>query len=285
MTRIWKPHVFTWRVTAEAAGMLTFPPGQVPLRIGDVEIRLKDPGQASSIPRPVVTSCRGVVPEDPAQLKSPVTLAIVAVVEAGTADEARSKGYTLIDEALDLAMLASGGQIAPAWVTNAVQDPFVGGQSQFTHAAVFVCGEVKVWTAKCDALLPRIQAKLETLSDADCQQIRLAFHWWRRACMQQETHSQFLFLWFALEALARMSFSSASRPANKIKVIHLLAHVTNIWSEQETGDRYGLRCDIAHGDINISFDTEMEIDQQIRPMQEAVQTIVQGIINGVLLKA
>jgi hypothetical protein len=296
-------------VFAEATGMLTLPPDRPVLVIGNVEIRLKDPSQAATEPKWVTTSTSGVgeLPEgfrlqsidiaarDPnwtvsvpqsleefrlAEQGAAVALLLKVAVEAATAEDASEQGYAAIETMLVLAMLASGGQIAPARVTRIDRVSPSGDERITTLPWRGVGSKIVPWTSTCDSLVPTIAHALSMLFGDDAHRMWVALHWRRRASMEQQPATQFLFFWLALDALASMSFSNSTRPGDRSKIIHLLAHTEPIWSDAAARNHYRFRCDVVHGDCVISPKEEAEMQAVIPDLHGAAERIVHKIIRG-----
>lgn len=224
---------------------------------------------------PISVEIPGVIGET----QPPVSLVMNTSVEAQTGEEALRIGHEEIEKALTLMMLASGGQIAPSRPIYAQEEPPGGGEARFVGAVSGVGSVIVVWDAQCESRVGPITGNLSGLSDEDARRLRVALHWWRRACMEPERHTLFAFQWFALEALAAMSFSAASKPPSTSKVQHLLVNTTGLWSAEQFQSRYRLRCAVAHGDTDITPVDEVELEPMIRAQHFTVENIVHGIIR------
>jgi hypothetical protein len=300
MRKLWTP-VLEWKVSAETEGMLTLPPDRAVLQVGNVEIRLKEVNDAIEETRPVFTALRNVAAGKGAPLVPYIRLVASVVVAAGSAAEAQVKGYALIEDALDVAMLASGGQIAPAWVTDVFQVAPEDTRRRFTISARAHITKQVVWDECCDERLPWIQGNLGRLSENDTRRLQNALRWWRRGCMEKEANVHFLFLWFALEALSGMSFVrfTDKRPRckscqreltclcgadqndpKKVRARDLLVETTGMWSNKEYRERWALRCQVMHGTIGISPTEEQAINEVIWPLHQTVEKIIHGLAKG-----
>jgi hypothetical protein len=302
MTKLWTPMV-KWKVSAETVGMLTLPPHRDVLHLGEVEIRLKDEAAASTQTEPVVVALRNATPRSPDGVAPGVRLLASVVVETKTEADARTLGYTQIEQAFDLLMLASGGQIAPSWVTDALQVAPESLRQRFVIAARANITRRVVWDERCDELWPQLAESLARLSEEDARHLRDAIRWWRRGCMETEPHIHFLFLWFALEALSGMSFVTVQpkKPRckgcgaeltcpcgadqtepNKVTASDMLVGTLGLWSKKQYKELYGLRCRVAHGNTGISPAEEETISETIFPLHQTVQGIIHGIIRNEL---
>jgi hypothetical protein len=129
---------------------------------------------------------------------------------------------------------------------------------------------------------------MNCLPQEDRQRLLNALHWWRRACMEEERHTLFLFQWFAIEALSGLSFVASSMPKKmgrkypkvQAKISHLIVTLSKLWSASECSDRYDLRCRVAHGDMIISPQEEEKISGLIDQMHTAIEGILHRILRG-----
>jgi hypothetical protein len=274
-----------WRVFAETKGLLTFPPERTAVRIGNVEIALKDDSQALTEPKHVMIQWDGPfsveIPGVIGETQPPVTLIMNTLVQAQTGEEALSIGHEEIEEALTLLTLASGGQIAPSLPIHAQEELPEGSEATFVQAASGSGSVIAIWDDQCENRVRWITDSLRGLSAEDAHCLRVALHWWRRSRMESERHTLFMFQWFALDALAAMSFSFPSKPGGMNKAQHLLVNTTRLWSTEEFQLCYGSRCAIAHGDTEITPMNEVELEPKIQVQHSAIETIIYAIIQKV----
>jgi hypothetical protein len=280
----------TWRVRAEAVGMLTLPPDRPCLKIRNVEVALQDRAQAADKPREVTTSWRGPLSiTGLAGLKEAepaVGLSLTVTVEAQTSKEARAKAEADLEGTICLMGLASHAAISPAYVVGVFpESPAVGAMPKLHLRAA--SGQVLPWTSECDRLLSTVEQAYGKLPGDDRRRFLNSLHWWRRGHMEEEAHTKFLFFWFAIEALTGMSFvvnslpkNSQRRPTVASKIAYLLSTRIKVWSATECKERYDLRSRLAHGDIIVTAQEEDAMNEHIHHLQNAINAVVHWIITG-----
>lgn len=290
----------TWRATGETEGLLTLPPDQPSIRIGDVEIHLADPGQASGWGYPVaIGPVRGAKLEGWRQ--GPVALRLETTVEGETQEAAADSAYAAMERALDLMLLSSGGAIAPVRVTRVIEQGWILGHKRMLGAVEFAAADVLVWSPEHADRLAASVGVVERLSGGDRERLRVALRWFRRASVHPDVGVQYLFLWFAVESVSQMEFlrpkpepvrcrkcgkrlkckacGTAPEPRPPTRVRELLVGATGLWSAAEYRDRYGLRSRLAHGGIGLTPTEEDRVRALIEPMRDAVRGVLNYTLN------
>lgn len=292
-----------WIVFAETTGLLTFPPERPTVTLGPCQVWLKNQRFASDSPYTAPISAHGLRITK-VERPGPVGLMFKTTVEAQSQAEARGLGYAEIELAADLLTLASGGTLAPVHVTNVHRSEWVNNQMKYHHEAALVVGEVSVWRKEHEEVLGHIGAGLHQLTEGDYRCVRNALRWLRRAGVSNEPSVQFVFLWFAIEALSDLSCVQAGlRPIRcracqkpltctcgadqsvrpDVRGGYLLVDTLGVWSKKEYRQRYQLRSKVVHGDIGVlPGEEEQEILDAIGPLRSAVLTTLERLLNGEL---
>lgn len=286
-------------VFAETTGFLTLPPGTTSIKVDQVEIRLADETQKSSEQYTSPVLCNGVEVNHTGK-KAPVELLISATVEAQTKEEAMKIGKAVIESALDLVFLISATPISTVFVFNAIRK-MSENKFNFSQRALITNRDVLVWNERSEERIPIFKAGIDRLTEKNRKHFLNAIRWRRKGAFSNESDVQFLFFWFAIEALSQMSFVQATNREHKCieckkplvctcgvkqsgettaaRIQGLLVDTTGLWSKKECQNGYRLRSKVAHGNIGISPEEEKDIERTIPKLNDAIHELILKIFN------
>jgi len=291
-----------WKVCAEATGFLTLKTSESSIKLDNIEICLKDPTAASDEPYQVVQSWAGCEPPDESIRTKPIPLLVTTTIEADSPEEARIQGYYRIETTLGMVFLASSAPITPANVITVSKE--IRDQEKttidFSHKIEAFTNNVVVWKDDFKKSISALAKAILRIPEMDRTYLYTALHWWRKAGTQQEPEIQFLFLWFAIEALSYMSFvnikaeelkcNRCNRPlrcscgAEQSRIPDVrykyLLNLTGVMAKKECNKYYRLRSKVVHGVIGILPDEEKQIKECIPKLNESLRLIIEGILNN-----
>lgn len=288
-----------WRVVGETVGMVTLPTEVPEIRIGTVTVRLKDLSFASEEPYQTLIPLSGhLVPTQ--QRPALIPIEAETFVEADDSHKAMDEGHAVIETALDFLFLAMGSPIAPLNITLVISTGS-NRRFHFIRQATAQKAKVQVWNSnQVDRVLSTLD-HIEALSSTDFQHLRNVFRWWRKAGTSHEVDIQYLFCWFAIEALSQMSFVEVKPKKRQcvkcqrtvkcdcgaeqtylpeVRVLQLLVDTAGVISKRECRRLYDLRSRVAHGSISVLPDEEKVLAEAIPVLNEALRVVALRVVNG-----
>ncbi len=162
---------------------------------------------------------------------------------------------------------------------------------------------VTSWNAEHDKTLPLAAEAVWRLREEDREHFRVAQRWLRSACVEDDPKVHYLFLWFAVESLSRMSFVRVQERTREciscrkrlkcalcqaeqtfvpeVRTQQLLVDTLGLWSKKVHKARYSLRSKLAHGVSGLMPDEEEEVNGLIQPMHGTLRNAFQAALAAV----